>query len=77
MINIRTLRRLVFQSTCSLLATENDVSLEGLLVEQILSVDIHFEALLLRQYIHEFETCADPKAITTVNELVDATVEAT
>jgi len=76
MINIGTLRRLVFQPTGSLLAAENDVSLEGLLVEQVLAIDIHFEALLLRQYIHEFKTCADPKAITTIDKLVDAAVEA-
>lgn len=77
MINVGTLGRLVFQSTCSLLTAEDDVSLEGLLVEQIFAFNVHFEALLLGEYVDKFEAGADPETVATIDELVDATIKTT
>lgn len=77
MINVGTFGRLVFQTTGSLLAAENDVSLEGLLIEQIFTVNIHFGALLLGKYVNKFEAGADPKTVATIYKLVNATIKPT
>jgi len=52
--------------------------LESFLAEEVLAVFAgHFEAVLLREYIDQLEACANPKAVATIDELVDSSIEST
>lgn len=37
----------------------------------------HFEAGLLREYVDQLEARANPKAVATIDELVDSSIEST
>ena len=77
MIDVGSLRRLVFETTLTLLAANDDVALQSLLIEKKLVLNRGFVALLVRQDIHQLKTGADPEAVAAVYELVDPAVEST
>jgi len=60
-----------------LLAAEDQVALQSLLVEDKFSLDVCAPTLLLGEDVHDFEAGPHPEAVAAVDQLVDASVEAT
>lgn len=76
MVDVWVLGGLVLEATVSLLAAQDYVGLESFLAEEVLAVFAgHFEAVLLREYVDQLEARANPKAVATIDELVDSSIE--
>ena len=72
MVRIRILSWLVLDSACVLLAAENSISLESILVEQPLLVNI---ALPFHRNVKQFKSGSLPEVIARIYKLIDAPVE--